>query len=350
MGKMAECMEFQDYLQAGVHDSVREGTPAASWAKVKMRLTKSLRHLADSRSQWLQTFASASGFGGTEEALIENLIGYTLTQQVQINMTTGAFEKIRVQSEGGNKASDPALMSLLEGQAALIKSLTEKVNSLSEAPTQSEKSVPPFCLKELHDLALVWNHPQWVTRVLYCLRCAILKEALPLDSTRMTPKWDDEAQKPLLFSLSDDQKKDTTLWTEVVGTGGSAGDAPMDGSSDTPPPPVLSLNSSAHLMVESLWLLVWSSVHCYKERYESDPTSSKQASADPDFTSSLSTAGARLKKVMRRRFKMVDGLVYFEVHKGEWVRSDSAPAGPCKTCKGHGSIERHWVWNCPRLE
>ena len=64
-----------------------------------------------------------------------------------------------------------------------------------------------------------------------------------------------------------------------------------------PPPPVLSLNSFALLMVESLWLLVWSSVHCYKEQYESDSTSSKQASADPDFTSGLSTAGARLKKV-----------------------------------------------------
>ena len=88
-------------------------------------------------------------------------------------------------------------------------------------------------------------------------------------------------------------------------------------------------------------MLVWSSVHCYKEGYESDSTSSKQASADPDFTSGLSTTGARLKKVMRRLFKMVDGVEYFEVHKGEWVRSDSAPVGPCKTCKGHGSIERH---------
>ena len=152
-------------------------------------------------------------------------------------MTTGAFEKIRVQLEGVNKASDPALMRLLEGQAALIKSLTEKVNSLSEAPARSEKTVPPLCLKELPDLALIWNHPQWVTRVLYYLKCTILKEALPLDAMRMTPKWDDEAQKPLLFSLSDDQKKDTTVWTEVVGTGGSTGDAPMDGSSGTTPPP-----------------------------------------------------------------------------------------------------------------
>ena len=342
-------MEFQNYLHARVHDSVREGTSAASWAKAKMRFAKSLRHLGDSRSQWLQTFASASGFGGTEEPLIENLIGYTLTEQVRINMSTGAFEKIRVQSETVGKASDPALLSLLEGQAALIKSLTEKVNGLSEAPTQTEKSVPPLCLKELHDLALVWNHSQWVPRVLYYLKCAILKEAPPLDAMRMTPKWEDEAQKPLLFNLSDDQKKDATVWTEVVGTGDSAGDAPMDGSSGTPPL-VLSLNSSAVLIVESLWLLVWSSVHCYKERYDSDSTSSKQALADPDFTSGLSTAGARLKKVMRRRFKMVDGVEYLEVHKGEWVRSDSALVGPCKTCKGHGSVERHWVWNCPRLE
>ena len=202
-----------------------------------MRLTKSLRHLRDSRSQWLQTFASASGFGGTEEALVENPIGHTLTEQVQINMTTGGFEKIKVQPDAVNRGSDPALISLLEGQAALIKSLTEKVNSLSEAPTRSERSVPPLCLKELHELALVWNHPQWVTRVLYYLKCAILKEALPPDAMRMTPKWDDEAQKPLLFILSDDQKEDTTVWTEVVGTGDSAGDAPMNDSSGTPPPP-----------------------------------------------------------------------------------------------------------------
>ena len=153
-----------------------------------MRLTKYLRHLGDSPSQWLQPFASASGFGGREDALIKNLIGYTLTEQVQINMTTGAFEKIRVQSETLSKTSDSALISLLEGQAALIKSPTEKVNSLSEAPTRSEKSVPPLCLKEWHDLALVWSHPQWVTRVLYYLNCAILKEALPLDAIRMTPK------------------------------------------------------------------------------------------------------------------------------------------------------------------
>ena len=48
--------------------------------------------------------------------------------------------------------------------------------------------MPPLCLNESHDVALVWNHPQWVTRVLYYLKCAILKEALPMDSMRMTPK------------------------------------------------------------------------------------------------------------------------------------------------------------------
>ena len=63
-----------------------------------MRLTKSLRHLGDLRLQWLQTFASASGFRGTGDALIENLVGYTSTEHVQKNMTTGAFANIRVQS------------------------------------------------------------------------------------------------------------------------------------------------------------------------------------------------------------------------------------------------------------
>ena len=99
-------------------------------------------------------------------------------------------------------------------------------------------------------------------------------------------------------------------------------------------PPVLSLNSSAVLMVESFWLLLWSSVHCYKERYESDSTSSKQASADPDFTSGLSAAGARL--VMRRRFKMVDGVEYFEVQKESGYGRTPPQWGPVKPAKGTG--------------
>ena len=76
----------------------------------------------------------------------------------------------------------------------------------------------------------------------------------------------------------------------------------------------------------------------------------KQASPNPDFTSGLTLAGARLKKVMKKRFKVVDGVEFFEVHSGEWVKSDSSPVGPCKSCRQHGLIERHWVWMCPRLK
>ena len=210
--------------------------------------------------------------------------------------------------------------------------------------------MPPLCLKELHDLALVWNHPQWVTRVLHYFKYAVLKDSLPLDSMRMSPQWDDGAQKPLLCNLSEEHKKDTTVWAEVVGAGGASGDTPTDGSLDTPPA-VLSLNSSAVVMIESLWLLVWSSIHCYKERYETESSSSQQASADVDFTASMSLGGGgRLKKVMLCWFKVVDGVGSFEVHKGEWVGSYSAQVGPCKTCKGHGLIERHWVWICLRPE
>ena len=110
-----------------------------------------------------------------------------MTAKVQLNTTLGAFEKIRVPSQDTGKANDPALLSLSEGQAALIKSLSDKVNILLEAPKRREKTVPPLCLMELHDLALGWHHPQWVTRVLHYLKCAVLKESLPLDSMRMTP-------------------------------------------------------------------------------------------------------------------------------------------------------------------
>ena len=35
-----------------------------------------------------------------------------------------------------------------------------------------------------------------------------------------------------------------------------------------------------------------------------------------------------LKKVLKKQFKVIDGFEFFEVHRGEWVRSVSLPVGP----------------------
>ena len=66
-------------------------------------------------------------------------------------------------------------MSLLQGQADLIQSLTKKVNRLSEAPEQQDDKIPPLSLKELLKLSGAWNHPRWVTGTIYFLKCTILK-------------------------------------------------------------------------------------------------------------------------------------------------------------------------------
>ena len=91
-------------------------------------------------------------------------------------------------------------------------------------------------------------------------------------------------------------------------------------------------------MVEALWILTYLSVYCYKIRYETDSTSTKQASSNPDFTSGLTPARARLKKVTKQQFKVVNGVEFFEVHDGEWVRSHSSPVGPCKHAASMGSL------------
>ena len=43
---------------------------------------------------------------------------------------------------------------------------------------------------------------------IYFLKCAILKEPLLVERMQMTHQWNDESQKPLLFALSEDQRKD----------------------------------------------------------------------------------------------------------------------------------------------
>ena len=234
--------------------------------------------------------------------------------------------------------NEPALLCLLQGQAHLIQSLKEKVNRLSEAPENPEDKIPPLSLKELHKLSGVWNHPQLVTRSIYFLKCAILKQPLLIEKMHMTHQWNDESQKPLCL-----------LCPRISGRMRLSGDTLMGGDASTLLRP-LEMNTVATQTVEAPWMLPYSSVYCYNKRYETDSTSSKQASSNPDFSSGLTPAWAHLKKVTKKRFKVVDGVEFFELHRGEWVQSDSSPVGPRKTFQRHGVIERHWVWTCPRLE
>ena len=103
-----------------------------------------------------------------------------------------------------------------------------------------------------------------------------------------------------------------------------------------------------------LWTLAVRATASYKERYEgmtgSSSTSGSQKESDVRLEEGLSEAGKRLKKAMRRRFKVIDGEEFFEIHKNEWVRTTEDPIGPCKTCKARGEVTRHLVWRCPFLE
>ena len=205
---MSDGMELGDYLEAGVHNAVRENTSAT---RAKVRINKSLTQLGDNKSKWPEGFAGAVGFYGSEEQLVDCIIGYTLTEKITLNMGFGNFERVSQEPKPSPPRTDLALMSLLQGQADLIQSLTEKVNRLSEAPKTQEDKIPPLSLKELHKLSGVWNHSQWVTRTIYFLKCAILKEPLLVERMQMTHQYNDHSQKPLLFSLSEEQRKDETI-------------------------------------------------------------------------------------------------------------------------------------------
>ena len=269
--QMCDCMEFGDYLEAGVHDVVRENTSATDWARAKVCINKSLRQLGDNKSKWLEGFAGAVGFNGSEDQLVDCIIGYTMMERVTLNVGSGNFERVSQEPKVNPTVTNPAQLSLLQCRADLIQSLTEKVNRPSEAPEKPEDKIPPLSPKELHKRSSLWNHPQWVTGTIYFLKCPILKEPLPVEKMQMTHQWNDESQKPSLFALSEDQRKDEAIWTEIAT---ATGDTPMGGDPSTPPRP-LELNTAAIQMVEALWMLTYSSVYCYKNRYETDSSSSQ---------------------------------------------------------------------------
>ena len=90
---MSDCMEFSDYLEAWVHEPVKENTFARDWARAKVPITKSLGQLVDNRSKLLEGFAGTVCFRGCEGSLVEYLIGYTLTEKVSLNVGSRDFER-----------------------------------------------------------------------------------------------------------------------------------------------------------------------------------------------------------------------------------------------------------------
>ena len=161
----------------------------------------------------------------------------------------------------------------------------------------------------------------------------------------MVPKMNTAELKSILPDLIAEEKKDNTPWAALK--------PPEAGSNadmrDHPTRPERFVG-----FVDAMWVLVTMATETYKERKEgsshSSSSSKRRLEAEIRDDEGLTEAGKRLKLVMRKRFKFVEGVEYFEIHKGEWIKRSEEPVGPCKTCRGRGEIVRHWVWRCPYLE
>ena len=277
-------------------------------------MLKSLRGLGNRHLEWIRNFAASVQFTGDEDAFIEYIIGFVLTAGVSLNVETGLFTPNVPVAIGG--INDPAIKALLEGQQKLISDLTAQVTAITSAPEKSVMTIPTLSLKALSDLNVAYDHPQWVVRMLWMMKALILRLPLPVAKMHMTEKWGDDQLRPLLLNLSDAQKSDETRWTELKLDNGD-----VEMSERT---------SEVVSTTEALWALLYTAVHKYKEKYESDSSQSKQAAQNSEFTQGLSPAGCRLKRVISKRFRVQDGVEYFEVHKGEWapIRSQWAPVKP----------------------
>ena len=160
----------------------------------------------------------------------------------------------------------------------------------------------------------------------------------------MVGKKKEEDMKAILMDLLAEEKQNHTLWS--ARTPPRLDDAPEMKDSEVVP--------ERYEGLEALWTLVASASSMYNERYEGSfslsGASKGRHQAEIRTNEGLKEAGKKLKQVMRKRFKFVDGQVYFEIHRGEWVKTSEDPLGPCKTCRSLGEVACHWVWRCPSLK
>ena len=230
------------------------------------------------------------------------------------------------------------MLKILEDQGILIKSLTSQLQALCEAPDKGKPLVPPLSFQAIAETELCTNNPQWVTRALFLFTTFLRHRTPSADAARMVPKMNDAELKSTPLDLTAEEKKDSASWAALKPLE-VHGDA---GMRDPPTVPERFVG-----FVDAMWVLVTTATETYKERYEgsSQPSSSSKSRLEAEIRDdeSLMEAGKRLKRVMRKRFKYVEGVEYFEIHKGEWIKTSEEPVGPCKTCRGRGEIVRHWV-------
>ena len=203
------------------------------------------------------------------------------------------------------------MLKILEDQGPLIKSVTSQLQALSEAPNKGKPLVPPLSFHAIAETELRTNNPQWVTRALFLFTNLLRHQTPSADAARMVPKMNDAGLKLILLDLTTQEKKGSTPLTAVTPPK-VCGDADMR---DDPAVPERFVG-----FVDAMWVLVTTATKTYKERYEgsshSSSSSKSRLEAEIRDDEGLTEAGKRLKRVMRKRFKYVEGVEYFEKHKG----------------------------------
>ena len=138
------------------------------------------------------------------------------------------------------------------------------------------------------------------------------------------------------LDLTADEKQNAALWISRSPLGTDGDNAVKDSEA---------VSDRFVGLVEALRTLVATSTSMYKERYEGSSSSSSSSRGRHEAgirdEAGLTEAGKRLKRVMRKRFKYVDGQEYFEKDNGEWVKTTEDPVGLCKTCRSRGEVMRH---------
>ena len=158
---MEDALSFADYIQGDAHGDFRLGADTKSWTRRKLVLMRELRGMPDEGEAWAKNFASTVSFTGSRDEFLDRLVGYMLLEDVTLDFATGVFKKSSpaaptVPAPG---PVDPAILKLLEDQGQLIKSLTAKVQSITEAPPKDQLQVPALSLRAIHDADTATNHP-----------------------------------------------------------------------------------------------------------------------------------------------------------------------------------------------
>ena len=134
---MDTSLSFKDYPDGWLHTKLKESTDARVWIRRRLGLSKLFEEPEDGGASWTRNFAASVSYSASTGDFSEQLVGYTVLDDVVLDLCTGLSRNWRRLASSSAAGVDRFRASQIAGGSAKTDpDILGKVQSFTEAPAK----------------------------------------------------------------------------------------------------------------------------------------------------------------------------------------------------------------------